>query len=563
MTSFPLKVAAYYAGFATLWIVGSDHVVGLLFPGEGMLPQTLKGWAFVLVTAFLLWVVLQNETRRRTTVESLLKESETRMRVLLESVAIGIGVETPDGRTIEANRGLARMLGYTPEEILNMRFTEYTHPDYAGLDAELFKEMVEGKRRSYQLEKRYIRKDGEIVWGRLTRSVVLDEEGRAKYCLGMLEDITDRKLADAAQRESEGRFAKAFHSSPAPMTISRIDDGLIIDVNAQWLEMIGFAREDVIGKTAAELGRWSELGRRAALIDRLRREGSVRDFETAVLTIDDKERAVIIAAETIELHGEERLLLVFHDITERKAMESRLLQARKMEAVGQLAGGIAHDFNNLLQVIQSSIDLARRNLDPEDRSRQFLDHAIRAIRRGAQLTQRLISFSGRQNLHPETVNPDKVIEGMLELVKRTLGEDIEIETAFEEGLPACVIDPHALENAILNIALNARAAMPDGGRLSVRAGRKRLEQRIKTEDGYLPEGNYVEIRLTDTGIGMSPEVAERAFEPFFTTKEVGEGTGLGLSMVYGFALQSDGYADIHSQPGRGTSVRMLLPVARD
>jgi PAS domain S-box-containing protein len=500
--------------------------------------------------------ITRDITERKRAAEAL-AESEERMRLLLSGVAVGIGVEDLEGRTISANEGLARMLGYTPDEFKAMRFTDYTHPDYVGRDTRLFAEMAAGARDGYQLEKRYITRDGRIVWGRLTRTVVKDDQGAPKYCLGMVEDITERKRAEEALRESEERFAKAFRASPAPMSISTIEDGMALEVNDEWLSMLGYSRGEVIGRTSVELGSWGG-SQRAAIIDRLREQGSFRGFEATVLTKEGRERRVILAGETIDAG---RMLLVFHDITERLQMESRLAHAQKMEAVGQLTGGIAHDFNNLLQIIHARLEIIGASVKTDDPLRGHAESALAAAQRGGRLTQQLLSFSRRQMLHPTTVDPNGLIEGMVKMLARTLGEDIEIETVLDRDVPFITIDPHGLENAVLNLAINARDAMAGGGRLSVRTSRRLVERDIAVDDETVPAGSYVEVSVTDTGSGMTPEVIGHAFEPFYTTKGVGEGSGLGLSMVYGFARQSGGLAILESEVGRGTTVRILLPLS--
>jgi CheY-like chemotaxis protein len=243
-------------------------------------------------------------------------------------------------------------------------------------------------------------------------------------------------------------------------------------------------------------------------------------------------------------------------------MERRLAHAQKMEAVGQLTGGIAHDFNNLLQVVQTNIEMARQRTAEDEKARDCLDRALAAGQRGAKLTGQLLSFSRKQLLQPRAVDANRLVEDLIRLLARTLGEDIAVESVLEAGLPAILADPHSLENALLNLVVNARAAMPRGGRLTVTTRNARLDEERVLMDGVLAAGGYVEIAVSDTGCGMSAEVLEHAFEPFYTTKRVGEGSGLGLSMVYGFARQSGGLATLESEPGKGTAVRLLLPVAR-
>lgn len=250
------------------------------------------------------------------------------------------------------------------------------------------------------------------------------------------------------------------------------------------------------------------------------------------------------------------------DVTERRAIEEQLRQAQKMEIVGQLTGGVAHDFNNLLTVILGQVDLLTQDdgAAPAERDlRDGLDMIAEASQRAAQLTQRLLAFARRQTLNPTLVNPGRVLKQIEPLLRRTIGANVEIEVVQSAGLWDVEIDVNQFENAILNLALNARDAMPDGGRLSIEATNMRVDEDYAQANADVEPGQYVMVAVTDTGRGMSPDVAARAFEPFFTTKEVGAGTGLGLSMVYGFLRQSGGQAKIYSEPGEGTMVRLYLP----
>lgn len=250
------------------------------------------------------------------------------------------------------------------------------------------------------------------------------------------------------------------------------------------------------------------------------------------------------------------------DISDRSEMEAQLRQAQKMEAVGQLTGGVAHDFNNLLQVISGNLQLLEKHIPREPRAQRRLQNAIDAVARGSRLAGQLLSFARRQQLAPQATNLGRVIRGMDDLLRRALGEAIEIETVIAGGLWTTYVDPTQVESALLNLAVNARDAMAGRGKLTIEAGNAWLDDNYAAKHVEVAPGQYVVVAVTDTGCGMLPEIIERAFDPFFTTKAPGEGTGLGLSMVHGFVKQSGGHIKIYSEVGQGTTVRLYLPRSR-
>ena len=252
---------------------------------------------------------------------------------------------------------------------------------------------------------------------------------------------------------------------------------------------------------------------------------------------------------------------VIHSLSERKRIEAQLAQAQKMEAVGQLSGGIAHDFNNLLTVIIGNADTLSERLKSRPDLARLADQIVSAGQRGADLTQRLLAYSRRQMLQPAEVDCNALIETLREMLRRTMREDIEIRTELDPVLNAAYADPAQLEAAILNLALNAQDAMPEGGCLTITTMNVPLDERYRDIHPEVPPGHYVMIAVTDDGLGMPKEVRDRAFEPFFTTKEVGKGSGLGLSMVYGFAKQSNGHVSLYSEPDLGTTIRIYLPAS--
>jgi nitrogen-specific signal transduction histidine kinase/CheY-like chemotaxis protein len=250
---------------------------------------------------------------------------------------------------------------------------------------------------------------------------------------------------------------------------------------------------------------------------------------------------------------------ITRDITEKKAIEDQLRQAQKMEAVGHLTGGVAHDFNNLLTIIIGNLDHLERVLPREQPTEKIIAAALRGASRAALLTERLLAFSRRQPLAPEIVSVNHLVAGMSDLLRRTIGEAVLVETVLAGGLWPTFVDANQLENALVNLAINARDAMPEGGKLTIETANSYLDEAYGRMHSEVQPGQYVGLFVTDTGIGMTAEVVAQAFEPFFTTKEIGQGTGLGLSQVYGFIKQSGGHVKIYSEVGDGTTVKLYLP----
>ena len=366
--------------------------------------------------------------------EETIRESEERFRATFEQAAVGMSHVSPDGRYLRVNQKFCDITGYARSELLGRSSSDITHPDDIGRDAELRRRMLRGEIPISAMEKRYVRKDGTVVWVNRTISAVCDSAGEPKYFISVVQDITAAKK-----------------------------------------------------------------------------------------------------------------------------LETQLRQAQKMEAVGQLTGGVAHDFNNLLTVVLGNLELLSDRPGTDAKTRELASHAIAAAERGAYLTQRLLAFSRKQLLQPQMTDVNRLVAAMHDLLRRSLGEVVRVETHLAANPSSTMVDPGQLETAILNLAVNARDAMPGGGQITIETATAYLDNLHSVEDDDVVAGEYLMVSVADTGTGMSREVRDRAFEPFFTTKEVGKGTGLGLSMIYGFVRQSGGYVGISSEPGRGTTVRVYLP----
>jgi PAS domain S-box-containing protein len=462
------------------------------------------------------------------------------------------------------------------------------HPEDREATEKKFRDAVAGKVREYTVQYRIIRpSDGETRWISVKSTIERDENGRAIRLVGAHSDVTEQVVADLALRQSEERFRNlADQLAELNATLAqRVEEktrerdriwnvsqdllvvadrnGVWRTVNPAWTKTLGWSEAELLNRTSEWLEHPDDGGITRAHVKKLgdsettvkfesryrHRDGSYRWLSWT--GVSDKDRNYAVARDvTAEKAAAERL----------KATEEALLQSQKMEAVGQLTGGIAHDFNNLLTGIVGSLDLLQTRLDQgrTDNVARYIDAAMTSANRAAALTHRLLAFARRQPLVPKSVDANRLVVSLEDLLRRTIGESIDLEIVASNDLWGTLCDPNQLESALLNLAINARDAMPDGGRLAIATANVRFDS-VTADTPALSPGDYVSISVTDTGVGMSAEVAARAFDPFFTTKPIGQGTGLGLSMIYGFARQSNGHVTIDSKLGRGTSVKLYLP----
>lgn len=355
----------------------------------------------------------------------------------------------------------------------------------------------------------------------------------------------------------EEKFSKVFRSSPVAISISRLADGKYLEANDRWLEMIGLPREATIGKTSVELGIFSTVQDRNVWMEELQRNGPLRQMDLT-LRIAGQTVETLVSAEVIDLDGESVLIASMLDVTQLRNVTQQLHQAQKMELVGSLAGGLAHDFNNLLTIIKGYCELAR-DRRPESGLQEDIHQIVEAADRAGALTRQLLAFSRRQVLQPRNVALNPVVAATERMLRRTLGVHINLTTSFAPDLGTVHVDPAQIDQVVMNLAINARDAMPKGGRLVFETKNMDLTAPYVQRGFEIAAGRYVVLTVTDTGMGILPEHLERIFEPFFTTKEAGRGTGLGLSTVYGIIRQSGGYVSVYSEPGLGTTFNVYLP----
>jgi two-component system, cell cycle sensor histidine kinase and response regulator CckA len=379
-----------------------------------------------------------------------------------------------------------------------------------------------------------------------------------RRALAEADDRRARSRAEEAVRASEARYRRLFESSKDGLLVVDADTGRILDANPAFLALVAYTREEVAGRTVAELGIAGDSTCAAAFEELRARDEALHD-DLELRSREGEAVSVDVVSTSYVLDGQRVIQCSTRDIRERKRLESQLRLAQKLEAVGQLAGGVAHDFNNILAVMNSYTELAVEQLDAEDPLRDDLEQVLAAGARAAALTRRLLAFSRRQFLKPTVLAPNAVVTGLERMLRRLIGEDIQLELRLDPGLGCVRADPAQLEQVLMNLVVNARDAMPRGGQLVVTTAGARLgEEELKSHPDARP-GAYVVLSVADDGHGIDPAALPHIFEPFFTTKGPGKGTGLGLSTVYGIVKQSGGFVEVGSQLGRGTTFRVHLP----
>ncbi|MEZ5959058.1 MAG: PAS domain S-box protein [Hyphomonadaceae bacterium] len=491
---------------------------------------------------------------------------QSRLRAVVDTAVDGVILINAQGVILMFNPACERLFGYAPFEVIGRNVKMLMPEPYrGGHDAFLLNYLETGERKIIGIGREVLglRRTGATF--PMDLSVAQAEEDGQPIFVGIIRDLTERKAAETALREGAERFRAVVETA--------VDGVILIDsrgrvqmFNPACERLFGYNAEDVIGENVRML---------MPPPYRAEHDGYIANYnETRIAKIIGKGREVTglrkdgtsfpmdLSVGEAKQEGESIFVGIIHDLTGRKRTEQQLVQAQKMETVGHLSGGIAHDFNNLLTVILGNAEALGLRLKARDDLRQLADTIVLAAERGAQLTRALLAFSRRQVLQPSAIDCNLLVESMGMLLRRTLREDIMLNVVASPTPVYALADPAQLESALLNLSLNAQDAMPDGGTLTFTTTEVTLDATSFPRDA-VQAGDYVAIIVTDNGSGMSADVVERAFEPFFTTKEVGKGSGLGLSMVYGFAKQSNGHVNIYSEPGLGTSVRLYLPLVSE
>jgi PAS domain S-box-containing protein len=560
------RLSVAMIGAAVVAVSIGAFLLGLYLDLDGL---EIAGVALLAIAVVFAVVRLQRSDAGRSRAERTLKRGEVQLRRAEQLAKLAHWVWHPERPGEGWDRGIAEysdaiadIFGVAPADMQmsNRAFIDrFVHPDDRGKVAEAFSHIANAGPRAFALEYRIQRPDGTIRTIYDVAKAVFEPDGTYSHTIGTVQDITDRKEIEENLRRSERSFRRVIDSNMVGVVFWG-PDGTIHDANDAYLGIIGYTREEL---TAGKVN-WRQITppEYASVDDaanrRLQQQGVTGAYEKEYIRKDGSRVPVLIGGTALESDPAQGVSFVL-DLTQQRKIEEQLRQGQKLQALGQLTGGVAHDFNNLLMIIMGNAEMLAAKLEGNPRLLEMAELINNSAKRAAELTGRLLAFARRQPLRPAAVDVNRLVAGMDGMLRRTLGESVRIELVQGAGLWQAMIDSTALETAILNLAINARDAMPNGGCLTVATANTHIDEAYARMRSEVRPGQYVAISVTDNGIGMSPEVAKQAFEPFFTTKDVGKGSGLGLSMVYGFIKQSRGHVSLYSEPDKGTTVRMYLP----
>jgi two-component system cell cycle sensor histidine kinase/response regulator CckA len=486
------------------------------------------------------------------------EERICRLAQVVENSTEMITIGDSEGRISFVNQALLKATGYEERDLVGKFFgaTLISPNNPPGLDKEIrLRTISEGAWRGNCLRRR---KDGSEFPMFLSTGQIKGAQGAVLGTFGISRDISANVNAENERRMAEERFHKAFHASPMGMGISTLEDGIFLEVNEALTRLTEYESAELIGKKATDLYVLPED--RSSLVKLIHSRVPVRDFKFQLRTKSGKIRKVQVAAEPLTVQGARCILAIVTDTTEHESMEQQLRQAQRMEAVGSLAAGVAHDFNNVLGVILGNLELLSERIPPDEICQKYLGRVRTAVNSATAVTRQLLAFSRKQILQPVILDLNASVEQLHKMTQRLIGENIQVIVSLAAKPPFVKADPGQIEQVLINLVINARDAMPLGGKLLIQTENVCLDRKFVNQHVGSSPGEFAKLTVGDTGIGMDKGVLARIFEPFFTTKELGKGTGLGLATVYGIVKQSNGYICVESEPGAGATFEVYLPI---
>jgi two-component system cell cycle sensor histidine kinase/response regulator CckA len=489
--------------------------------------------------------------------ERELKESEQKYRMLVEKSLQGLAV-MQDESFVFCNSRFAEITGYSVEELLSLssaQMIEMIHPDDRKLINDRRRDRLNGKPVLPQYEYRGIKKDGTEIWLEIYSSVI-EYDGKPAI-QSAFRDITERKKALEGLQKALDWQKAIFEGSRDGFIISDKNSNFI-DANERACKLLGYSKEELLKMGARDLNKSVD----PSVLETIRKrilKGEEYVGETQVYTKDGRKVDVEFGHRRVIIAGKIYIHSIIRDITKQKRLEAQLVQSQKMEAIGVLAGGVSHDFNNILTIIKGYAELMLEDVDPNDAKRQDLEQIGIATQRAESLISQLLAFSRKQIIQPTILNLNDVLNETNKMLRRLIGEDIEVACITKSDLGLVNADHGQLQQIIMNLAVNARDAMRKGGRLTIETANADFDEEYVSAYPSAKPGRYIMLAISDNGIGMDAATQARIFDPFFTTKAKGEGTGLGLSTVYGIVKQNNGFIGVYSEPGKGTSFKIYLP----
>jgi PAS domain S-box-containing protein len=516
---------------------------------------------FLLVLTLLQTLRIRRERNRTLQVERALRDAEQKLRLMADNMKEMVLAYDADRRLIYANPAVEALTGYRISELETRGFINWIHPDDQPRMLPLWDQLFQGASFEDQ-EYRLLTKDGVVKWATSSWGPILDENGRQVGVQGCEREITARKLAEEAMRESESRFRGLLENVQLMAAIYDLN-GNFTFCNDYSLSILGWTREELIGSHVTKILAPERHARIIRLFQSVRETGEPSHWsaEPTVLSRDGRLRHLQMSNVTLrDARGQAVAVATLGvDITEQRALQEHYLQSQKLESVGRLAGGVAHDFNNLLTVINGYSDMASQALPAEDPIRSQIQAIRSAGARAADLTAQLLAFSRKQVTEPRVLDLNAVVADSERMLRRLLGENIELVTNLTPTEGRLVADAGQLHQVLMNLAVNARDAMPGGGRLTISTSEVAFDSSYLPDDPLTMRGPCLLLSVSDTGTGIEKETLAHIFEPFFTTKAVPQGTGLGLSMVYGIVEQCRGRITVDTEPGKGTTFGIYFP----